>query len=120
MHNYKKLEIWKKSREFCSALYAATAKFPMEEKYGLTNQLRRASVSIPSNIAEGCGRNSQMEFAHFLNIAMGSANESEYHLILSKDLLFLKEEDYSTLFTLINEIKGMLIALIAKVRAAKT
>ena len=88
--------------------------------FGLTNQVRRSASSIPANIAEGCGRNSQMEFAHFLNIAMGSANESEYHLILSKDLLFLKEEDYSTLFTLINEIKGMLIALIAKVRAAKT
>jgi four helix bundle protein len=91
--------------------------FTKEELYSLTNQLRRAASSIPANIAEGCGKNSKPEFAHFLNIALGSANESEYFLILSKDLLYLKEEIFNTLFNLINEVKGMLIALINKVRS---
>lgn len=117
MRNYKDLKVWEKSYAFALKIYESTKLFPKEEIYSLTNQMRRAASSIPANIAEGCGKNSSLEFAHFLNISLGSANESEYFLILSKDLLYLKEENYKILFSLINEIKGMLIALINKVRA---
>ena len=88
MHRFKELEIWKKSRKFCSEIYIATADFPTDEKFGLTNQLRRASVSIPSNIAEGSSRNSQKDFSRFLEIAIGSAYEIETQLIIASDLGF--------------------------------
>jgi four helix bundle protein len=117
MQNYKDLKVWEKAHEFTLRVYEVTKTFPKEEIYSLTNQLRRASSSIPANIAEGCGKNSQPDFANFLNIALGSANEAEYHLILSKDLKYLKEDNYEELCKTINDIKAMLIALIAKVRA---
>lgn len=116
MQNYKDLKVWKKAHEFTLKVYESTKIFPKEEIYSLTNQIRRSASSVPANIAEGCGKNSNLELAHFLNIALGSANESEYFLILSKDLLYLKEETYAILYNLINEIKSMLIALINKVR----
>lgn len=116
MQNYKDLKVWEKSHQFTLQVYEITKIFPKEELYSLTNQLRRAASSIPANIAEGRGKNSQAEFAHFLNISLGSANESEYFLILSKDLHYLKENDFTTLLSIINEIKAMLISLIAKVR----
>ncbi len=72
MHRFKDLEIWKKSRLFCSSIYETTSKFPESEKFGLTNQLRRDSVSIPSNIAEGSSRNSNKDFSRFLQITLGS------------------------------------------------
>lgn len=93
------------------------ASFQKEEMYSLTSQLKRSASSIPANIAEGCGKNSKQEFAHFLNIALGSANESEYFVILARDLTYLSEQNFNTLFNIINEVKGMLIALINKVRA---
>jgi len=73
MHQFKELEIWKRSRYFCSEIYHITSSFPSDEKFGLTNQLRRASVSIPSNIAEGSSRNSNKDFSRFLEISIGSA-----------------------------------------------
>jgi four helix bundle protein len=87
-----------------------------EETYGLVSQLRRSAVSIPANIAEGCGKKGKAELAHFLNIALGSANESEYYVILSKDLNYISEEAHVKLVSSINEIKAMLIALTIKVR----
>ena len=117
MQNYKDLKVWEKAHEFTLRIYEVTKLFPKEEIYSLTNQLRRAASSIPANIAEGCGKNSKADFANFLNIALGSANESEYYLLLSKDLLYLKLENFETLNKLINEIKAMLISLINKVRA---
>jgi four helix bundle protein len=116
MQNYKDLKAWEKAHSFTLKIYESTKSFPKEEIYSLTNQIRRAASSIPANIAEGCGKNTKLELAHFLNIALGSANESEYFLILSKDLLYLKDEAYTSLYKLINEIKSMLIALIIKVR----
>ena len=116
MQNYKDLKVWQKSHWFTLKVYECTKEFPKEEIYSLTNQIRRSASSIPANIAEGCGKNSNLELAHFLNIALGSANESEYFLILSQDLLYLKEENYIVLYNLINEIKSMLIVLISKVR----
>lgn len=117
MQNYKDLEVWEKAHQFTLEVYEATKQFPKEEMYSLTNQLRRAASSIPANIAEGCSKVSQAEFAHFLNISVGSANEAEYFLILSKDLKYLNENIFDTLVKIINEIKAMLIALISKVRS---
>jgi four helix bundle protein len=116
MQNYKDLKVWEKAHQFTLKVYEETKRFPKEELYSLTNQLRRAASSIPANIAEGCGKNSQAEFAHFLNIAMGSANEAEYFLILSRDLNYLRQEGFDILYKMINEVKGMLISLINKVR----
>ena len=90
-HKFKELQIWKRSRLFCSEIYAITSEFPDSEKFGLTNQLRRASVSIPSNIAEGSSRNSNKDFARFLQISIGSAYEIETQLLISADLNFIAE-----------------------------
>jgi len=107
MHRFKELEIWKKSRKFCSEIYTATADFPTDEKFGLTNQLRRASVSIPSNIAEGSSRNSQKDFSRFLEIAIGSAYEIETQLLIATDLGFLKIESREILTKNLEEIIKM-------------
>ena len=117
MQNYKDLKVWEKAYLFTFKVYESTKAFPKEEIYSLTNQLRRSASSIPANIAEGCGKNSKNDFAHYLNIALGLTNESEYYLILSKDLKYLEEDLFQILFNLINEVKGMLIALINKVRS---
>jgi four helix bundle protein len=116
MQNYKDLKVWGKDHLFTLNIYEATKQFPKEETYSLTSQLRRAASSIPANIAEGCGKNSQLDFAKFLNIALGSANEAEYFLILAKDLNYIRPVDVEILISLINEVKAMLIALILKVR----
>lgn len=116
MQNYKELKVWEKAHDFTLKIYEATKIFPKEEIYSLTNQLRRAASSIPANIAEGCGKKSQLDFANFLNIALGSANEAEYYVILSKDLKYLSADTYEELLKIINEVKAMLIALINKVR----
>jgi four helix bundle protein len=107
MHRFKELEIWKKSRKFCSEIYSVTAEFPSQEKFGLTNQLRRASVSIPSNIAEGSSRNSQKDFSRFLEIAIGSAYEIENQLLVASDLGFLNEENFNGLVSNLEEIIKM-------------
>ncbi len=116
MQNYKDLKVWERSHQFTLKVYEVTKYFPKEELYSLTNQLRRAASSIPANIAEGCGKNSNPDFGKFLNIALGSSNEAEYYLILSKDLNYLNEQNFDDLSKIINEIKAMLISLIAKVR----
>jgi four helix bundle protein len=116
MQNYKELRVWEKAHFFTLKVYEASKPFPKEEIYSLTNQLRRAASAIPTNIAERCGKNSQQEFAHFLNIASGSANEAECFLMLQKDLKYLVEEKLFELTANVNEIKAMLISLIGKVR----
>jgi four helix bundle protein len=116
MQNYKDLNVWGKSHQFTVLMYECTKSFPKEELFGITSQLRRACSSIPANIAEGCGKNSKAELAHYLNIALGSANETEYFLILSKDLHYLPIKSFSELSNQINHIKAMLISLINKVR----
>lgn len=109
MHDYKKLEVWKKSVDFVKVCYDLTTGFPDSEKFGLTSQIRRSAVSIPSNIAEGAGRNSGKEFAHFLAISQGSCFELETQLIIAQQLGFLKEET-DTMFKL-NEIGKMIRSL---------
>jgi len=116
MRNFRKLSVWEKSHTLTLNIYKSTSSFPKEELYGLTSQMRRAASSIPSNIAEGCGRNTQAQFARFLNIAFGSASELEYQLILSKDLSFINNEAFSELFEKITEVKRMLYSLIQKVQ----
>ena len=116
MQNYKELKVWAKAHEFTLKVYEVTKQFPREEIYGMTSQLRRAASSIPANIAEGCGKFTSQDFARYLNIALGSANESEYFILLSKDLKFISLDDYTIINQIINEIKAMLISLISKVR----
>jgi len=86
MRDFRKRKVWEKAHELALDAYHVTASFPREELYGITAQLRRAAVSIPANIAEGCGREGEAELRRFLRIALGSANELEYHLLLAKDL----------------------------------
>ena len=116
MQNFRDLNVWKKGHELALAVYRVSAAFPKGEQYGLTSQIRRACTSIPANIAEGCGRGSNTELARFLQIAMGSASELEYHLLLARDLGFLNEPGYEALAGQVTEIKRMLTSLIAKVK----
>lgn len=95
-------------------VYKDTKDFPPEERFGLTNQLRRAAVSIPSNISEGCGRTGERELAHFMNVAAGSASEVEYQLLLARDLAYLSSEQYRQLDEQVNEVKRMLNSFMQK------
>jgi len=114
MRDFRKQQVWEKAHHLTLEVYKATKKFPKEELYGLTSQMRRSSASIAANIAEGCGRDSSAEFARFLRIAAGSASETEYHLLLSKDLGMLPISDYDPLVTEVIEIKRMLTSFIKK------
>ena len=107
MHNIKELKIWNKAMELTVEIYKATEKFPKEETYGLTSQIRRAAVSIPSNISEGAGRNSKNEFRHFLSIANGSSYELQSQLVISNRLNLITDETTEILLTKIEEIQKM-------------
>ena len=117
MKDFRNLEVWEKAHQTTLAVYKHTQTFPKEEMFGLTNQMRRASVSIPSNIAEGCGRGSDAELSRFSQIAMGSASELEYQILLSKDLEYIKEDVYKELSDKIIEVKKMLTSFIKKLNA---
>ena len=97
MQDFRKLTVWQKSHSLTLEIYKVTENFPKNELFGLISQIRRSCVSIPANIVEGCGRNSDPEFARFLSIAMGSATELEYHLLLARDLGLLGQTDYENL-----------------------
>jgi len=116
MQDYKELIVWKRSHDFALNIYKSLAGFPKEETYNLVSQLKRASTSIPANIAEGAGRFTQKDFASYLQNALGSSHEVEYLVLRSKDLGFFNIELYNTHTQNINEIKAMLISLIKKVR----
>jgi four helix bundle protein len=115
MQDFKNLTVWQKSHTMTLAVYHATAAFPKDEQFALTSQIRRACYSIPTNIAEGCGRGGNGELSQFLKIALGSANELEYELLLAKDLAYIEVDVHENLNKQVNEIKGMLISLIKKV-----
>jgi four helix bundle protein len=117
MKDFRQLKVWEKAHQLALAVYKETKGFPKEELYGLTSQIRRASMSIPTNIAEGCGRNTDADFARFLQIAMGSASETEYQLLLARDLEFLKNEQYQKLNTDVTEVKRMLTSFIQTLKA---
>jgi four helix bundle protein len=116
MRDFRKLKVWTKAHQLVLALYRATAGFPQSEIFGLTGQIRRGGVSIAANIAEGCGRDTEADFRHFLHIAMGSASEVEYHLLLGCDLKFLSNPVYKQLEGEVIEVKRMLGALIQRLK----
>ena len=117
MKDFKKLEVWQKAFGLTLRIYETTSKFPKEELFGLTSQVRRASSSINANIAEGCGREGNADFARFLQMAMGSAVELENHLLLAHKLQILTDKDFQNLDNQLTSVKKMLISLIKKVRA---
>jgi four helix bundle protein len=116
MKDYKKLNVFQKTRHFNTDLYSVTKIFPDSEKFGITSQIRRASISIATNIAEGCGRDSSKEFARFLNIAYASACEVECLLILSNDLKILADNESQRLSGNVEEIKKMIFGFIQKLK----
>jgi four helix bundle protein len=116
MQDFRKLVVWQKSHELTLEVYKITRTYPKEELYGLTSQTRRAASSIPTNIAEGCGRNGGADLARFLDIALGSACELDYHVILAHDLDYLTGQDHVKLSASITKVKQMLCALLQKVR----
>ena len=117
MRDFRKLRVWEKAHELTLAIYASTTNFPREELYGLTSQIRRACISIPANIAEGCGRKGEPELGRFLHIGLGPASELEYHLLLAADLGFLSQADHKKLAVKTIEIKRMLTSLTQKLKA---
>ncbi|MBP9792697.1 MAG: four helix bundle protein [Flavobacterium sp.] len=114
MKDFRNFTVWKKSHQLTLDVYKVVNNFPKEEQFGLISQMKRSSSSIPTNIAEGCGRNTDKDFARFLIIAFGSANELEYQFILSEDLNFINKETSEKLLSQIEEIKKMLNGLISK------
>jgi four helix bundle protein len=116
VQDFRQLAVWQKSHRFTLEIYRITALFPQHELYGLTSQMRRAAVSMPSNIAEGCGRGGDREFAQFLQIAMGSGSELEYQLLLAHDLFYIPAADYARLQQELVETKRMLNGLLQKLR----
>lgn len=118
MEDFKNLKVWAKAHQLTLAIYQSTRKFPRDEIYGLTSQIRRASVSIGANIAEGCGRRSDPEMKRFVQIARGSASELEYHLLLARDLQLLTVEEFKDLEAKALEIQRMLASLAQRLGAA--
>ena len=111
MRNYEDLQVWQKAHNLTLEIYKNTRCFPVEERFGLTSQIRRASASVGANIAEGCGRRSDNEMARFVPIAMGSGAELSYHLRLARDLQFLSNASFDHLRSDLNEVMRMLSSL---------
>ena len=111
MRDFKKFEVWQLSHQLTLKIYTSTKSFPREELFGLTSQIRRSFASIGYNISEGSGRNSDKEFANFINIALGSSNEAENQLILAKDLNYINESDYQNILEELIIFKKKLVTL---------
>lgn len=116
MQNYKDLILWQEAHRLTLKVYEYSKTFPKDELFGVTSQLRRACVSVACNIAEGCGRYTAKDFANFLQISLGSTNETDYLIILSKELNYLSQEQFVTLQEHVNKVRAMNINLIEKVR----
>ena len=108
MHNFRNLKIWQKSRLIVKEVFLLTRNFPAEEKFGLVSQILRSAYSIPSNIAEGSGRDTSKEFARFLDIALGSAFELETQLILAADVSYISESQLTDILNLLQEVQKMI------------
>ena len=119
MKDFRDLKVWEKAHELALACYRETNDFPKQEMFGLISQIRRSGSSIAANIAEGCGRRGNAELHRFLQIAMGSASELEYHLLLSRDLGFLTSMRHTNIEGQVTEVKRMLASLINKVDAER-
>ncbi|HEV2382010.1 MAG TPA: four helix bundle protein [Terriglobia bacterium] len=117
MRDFRTLQVWQKAYQLTLDVYLATKRFPREELYGLTSQTRRSAASVAANIAEGCGRIGGAELSRFIQIAMGSASELEFHLLLAHDLGMLSETDFASLSNHAVEVKRMLTAFWQKLRA---
>lgn len=111
MNYFKELKVWQKSLDLVNRIYLDTKFFPKDEMYGLTSQIRRSAVSVPSNIAEGCGRKTNRDFNNFLGIALGSAFELETQLIIAKNLNYLEERNFTEFETELKHIQNMIIKL---------
>jgi len=117
MRDYKKLEVWKKSHELYMYIKQKIAvKFPRDEMFELSSQLRRAALSIPLNIVEGCGKGTEKDFARFLNNALGSAHETEYCLFVAYELGYNSQDEYEIANRLVNDVKAMTISLLRFLR----
>lgn len=117
MRPHQKLEAWSKGIELVTDVYKSSERFPKEERYGLTSQIRRAAVSIPANLAEGAGRRSPKEFAHFLSNSQGSASELETELIIANRLGYLDEASFARLITQLERIGRLITGLVRHVSA---
>lgn len=120
MQDFRKLSTWQKAHLLTMEIYKASASFPKDEQFGLSSQMRRVCASIPANIAEGCGRTGTAELGRFLQIAQGSASELEYHLLLARDLKFLKSGDHENLSDKVKEVRKMLTTLIQRIKTNST
>ena len=118
MKDFRTLKVWEKAHTLTLAIYKATEKFPKHELYALTNQIQRAAVSVPTNIAEGCGKDSDAELKRYFVIAMGSSSELEYLLLLARDLKYLPEDSHQILNSDLIEVQRMLNAFIQKLKAS--
>ncbi len=116
MRNFRDLEVWSRAHQLTLDLYRATDSFPTSEKFGITSQIRRASASIPTNLSEGCGRWGDGDMARFIQIAMGSASELDYLLLLAFDLGYLNEKEYQKLLTELSRARRMLTGLYKSVK----
>ncbi|MCB4790321.1 MAG: four helix bundle protein [Elusimicrobia bacterium] len=114
---FKNLKVWEKAHQLVLSIYVITKTFPEEEKFGLISQIRRAASSVPTNIVEGCKKNSNREFIHFLNIAETSLEETKYHLILSRDLKYISTTDTEVIYRECEEIGKMISGLKKKLKA---
>jgi four helix bundle protein len=115
--SFRDLKVWQRAHQLTLSVYRVTVTFPRQELYGLTSQLRRSCSSIAANLAEGCGRSGDAEFARYCSIAMGSASETEYRLLLARDLKLLKSKDYEELAERTVDLKRMLSGLLLKLKA---
>src|SRR6185437_1198083 len=115
MRNYRDLQVWSKAHNLTLELYRVSRSFPREEIYGVTSQLRRAAVSIGANLAEGCGRRTSTELARFVRIAMGSASELDYRLLLSRDLGFMAANEFASASAVLIEVRKMLTSFLNSV-----
>jgi four helix bundle protein len=116
VRDFRNYTAWDKAHRLTVEVYTATVGFPKEELYGLRSQIRRSCVSVPANIAEGCGRGSDADFAHFLHVSAGSANELPYHLQLARDLGFLERSRHAKLDAHVDNVKRMLATLARKLQ----
>ena len=114
MRDYRELKVWEKAHRLTLDIYQVTKAFPRDETYGLQNQLRRAASSVPTNIAEGCGRDTATELARFLHIATGSLSEVDYQLLLARDLAYIAPPEYDRLVIQLQEVRKMLIVYVQK------
>lgn len=118
MQNFRNIKTWQKSYDLSLTIYKVTKKFPKEEFFALTNQIRRAAISIPANIAEGSAKESKQDFSRFLQISLGSACELESHLLISKGLGYLDDEISLKIYNDLIEVKKMLIVYISKIKSS--